>query len=841
MPPHLRPVEERRQAAQVPSDSASIARHVSDKPKQWDRRAFASQLDSYRRQVFENVRPYEAFPVEVAPPSLYCHPLASQPFTGCTGSIEPLYPSPSTVDALGRPVRRLKLHAPSAGIHQGFLAPVQHDYDIPYQQTPVNSRNGVQLQTRLLLRNFSTRASAPESALSKTPRKSNKQSGHSPLQVAESGSKHHTSSGRNDLPVPNPGFSSPFGSQIGSAVPESRTPSRKDASFPNAGVQSDQGEASAIPKSNDYLWLGYDQQDPTVRSLTARRNEDNVRIDAIHGKGGSCGPCRLSKKQCDALDHCQRCLHRRIPSEAAFLALLQSASYTPGLENISSYNFQAPVHINHTSPEKPDSAAMIAAQEQTTEHVNSWFKNVTETIDSKPFYNDIFQREVALDITSGVNGIRSTCFNLNFLDISSHLELTAYLLDEKELLAGFMGHSSTRRPPAPKHGQVGSHTIKNLSWVISNTFAFLRSMADAEIYASINSMPAARVTVSVIYASLYRLLLSKSHDLCSFVLKSLQHDFKYCTRRNRKDVLEDSLRGLAQYHRVVTGLSKMELGSSSEVAALFSGLGARTRSLLENAGVEKLFMRIYSKIKPRSALAFDGTVDSIFERLVSSYSSEVPEINSLSIALRVNSGNYSLRPVHTEAFRDADPYHHHEPIKVRDLLMKSDGPSVDPKQIYVDNMIEDFDFLGRTALEQPGPSGSCPSFFVSQNELSYIDPDVLETPSTSLNPEHASIRPSQQDTETESVKSESTVQNDHGIDLIRLVGAPPKTESATHGWSHVPRGKGCKRRERSGDSQNSSSASGHGHRKHVKLDSGRHSPQPSNYFGLLTHEPAALR
>jgi hypothetical protein len=779
--------------------------------------------------------------VDVVTPSISCHPLASQPFTGCIGSIEPLHPPSSAVDALGRPFREVRLHAPPAGINQGFLTPVQHDYNIPHQQAPVNSRNAVQLQTRLLLRNVSTKANAQENALSKTPRKSNKQSGHSPLQDAGSGSKCHISSGRNDLPLPNPGFPSPFGSQLESAVPEPRTRPRKDASFPNARARPDQSEPSTLGKSNEYLWLDYRQQDPTVRSLTVRRTEDNVRIDAIHDKGGSCGPCRQSKKQCDALDHCQRCLDRKVLSEAAFVASLQSASYTPGLENISSYNFQAPVDLGHTSPTNPGSAAMIAAQEQTTEHVNSWFKNVTEMIDSKPFYNDIFQREVSLVITSGVNGNTSTCFNLNFLDISSHLELTAYLLDEKELLAGFMGHSNTRRPPAPKHGQVGSHSIKSLSWVVSNTFAFLRSLADAEIYASINSMPAARATVSVIYASLYRLLLSKGHDLCSFVLKSLQQDFKYCTRRNRKDVIEDSLRGLAQYHRVVTGLSKMELGSCSEVAALFSGLKMRTTSLLENTGLERLFMRIYSKIPPRSALVFDGAAGSIFDELVSSYSSEVPDIKSLSIALRVNSGNSSLRPVHTEAFRDADPYHHHEPIKVRELLMKSDGPSVDPKQIYVDNMIYDFDFLGRSALEQSGPSGSCPSFFVGQDELSHIDPDVLETPSTSLDPEHASIRPSQQDTETESIKSESTVQNDLGIDRTQLIGAPPKTDPAAHGWSHVPRGKGCKRRERSGDSQNSSSASGRGHRKHVKLDSGRHSPQPSNYFGLLTHEPAALR
>ena len=343
----------------------------------------------------------------------------------------------------------------------------------------------------------------------------------------------------------------------------------------------------------------------------------------------------------------------------------------------------------------------------------------------------------------------------------------------------------------------------------------------------------------MVYASLYRLLLAKSDDLCSFVLKSLQQDFQYCTRRARKDVIEDSLRGLAQYYRVLTGLANLELGSSSEAAALFSQLRDRARDVLRDGDVKRLFLRIYAKIQPGPAQATDGVAHPVFKEFLSLYSAEVPEIKSLSIALRVNSGNNDLAPVSTEAIRETDPYHHYRPIKVRDLLKEIEDV-VDPKQVFVDDFLDNFAGLGRTLLEEPGPADRCPSSFLGQEALYDTDYAVMQALSSNLDAQHGSLRPSQQDTETGSIKSELTLQNDNDVDHSQLVDPSFKGKTVDPGWRDVPRGKGCKRRARSGDSQKAQSASDHGNRKHIKLDSGRESPPPYNYFGPLTHEPAAL-
>ena len=644
----------------------------------------------------------------------------------------------------------------------------------------------------------------------------------------------HSHEAGNNPSLLDRGSPSPLTFSVRSAAPQARThPTNDDGSV--SGVQIDQSRATSI-KNRVNGWVEYGKRDPTARFLQARSTEDNARMDAMHGIGGACLPCRRARRRCDALDYCQRCKDRGDPSEAQFLSSIQPASYAPGLEDISLYNLQSRTLLNNRLLAEPQSSAMVIAQEQATNHVNAWFKNVTRMIDPKLFYNGLFQREVSLLITSGLNRESTTCFNLEYLDISSHLEQTAYLLDEESLLAGFVGHSSAPIPPVPSHDQLCSRRIRHLSWIISHTFAFLRSFADADLYAAINNMPAARATVSIVYASLYRYLLAKCDDLCSIVLKSLQQDFQYCTRRSLKDVTQDLLHGVAEYHCVVTELARLELGTSSEAAALLWRLKDRATSLLQHGGIERLFRRIYKMAKPAPS-------ESMPKRLISSSSPNVPEIRSLSIALRVDSSNNDMRPVSTEAFRDTDPYQHHRPIKVRDLLKGTEDSAVDPKQIYVDYIVDNFDSLGHALPEQLGPSDNWRNYFVSQGASCSIGYASREALSTSLKGEHASICPSQQDTETRSIKSESTMQDDLDVKNTQFTDHCSRKEPVDHGWRDVPLGKASKRRERSGDSQNSRRSSGHGNRKHIKLDSGRGSPTPykHNYFDVLTDEPTLLR
>jgi Fungal Zn(2)-Cys(6) binuclear cluster domain len=584
--------------------------------------------------------------------------------------------------------------------------------------------------------------------------------------------------------------------------------------------------------------LQHDQKDPTIRSLHARSPEDNDRIDKIKDKGGACGPCRRSKRRCDDLNHCQGCIRRGILSETGFLASLEPTAYTAGLASISLYDLESPALLRNELLAEPDSSIVFAAQDQATKHVNSWFKNVTRSIDSKLFHAAEFERLVSLGISS--NGKRNTCFNLELLDIVAHLEHSAYQLEEEKLLAGFARHASARGPPEPKAGRPRAHCVRHLSWVVTNTFTFLKSFADAELFAAINSMSAARATVSIVYASLYRLLLAKSQDLCLFVQKSMQQDFQYCTRSGRKELIEESLRALTHYYRVVAGLAYLDVTSSPEVAALFTGLQGRARNLLENGGVRRLILEIHAKARPGRAQSSHESSPSVFSDILSSWSPEVQEIKPLSISLRVNSGNHCIAPVSTEAIRDADPYRHYKAIKVRDLLKETQDSAIDPKQLFVNEIIGNFDFLSREFLELPGPSDSYPSFFMGQDVLSDSDDILKHALSTSLDPEHASLGSSQQDTDLESVKSETTVQNDLTLAHTQATDPSSTTKSADQGWSNVPRGKGCKRRERSGDSQNSSRSSGRANRKHVKIESGRQSPV-SNYFGVLTAEPTVLR
>jgi hypothetical protein len=796
---------------------------------------------TFHAQIFANAQPYDHFGLDAVLPSVYCPPLPDRPFTSCFGSIAPVEQIRSNIDALGLPIAPVKLHVPPSGTNQSSVPPARHDHSFTRQTGSVScNNNAVQLQTRRLLQSAMRSGTAQQNVSSKIQRKSAKNPGRSSLPGMEASLHDQSSKHCNGGALPKPSSSSSFNASTRPVKYGSRTCPTEDVAPSVPEVQVNHAESFASFNSCEYTWLEHWQRDPKMRSLPKRSEEDNNRIDAMSKKGGACGPCRRIKKRCDELDHCRGCVHRGILSEAKFLASLKPVSYTPDLEDISLHNLESLALSHNRSLASPDTATILGAQAQATNHVNAWFKNVTRMIDPKPFYNDMFEPLVSLDISSGFKKKLNTCFNLEYLDISSHLEVTAYQLDEESLLAGFVVHGGVQVPPTPRNGRLRSQCVNHLSGAVSNTFAFLRSFADAEIYASINNMSAARASISIVYASLYRLLLAKSDDLCFFILKSLRQDFHYCTRRSRKAIIKDSLRGVAQYHRVVAGLANLELMSSPEVAALFSDLKDHAKTLLRNGGIKSLFLRILAQTRPISAPPLHESSDTTFQELISSYASDLPEIKSLSIALRVNSGNHRLRPMSTELIRDSDPYHHYRPIKVRDLLKETEALVIDPKQVYVDDFLDNFNVLGRTRLDEAGPSVSCPSSFIGPKVMSGSRHLETEAPSTSLNPEHASLRTSQRDTEVRSIKSESTVQNDLDVDQTQPIKSLLKEGPAEQVWRDVPCGKRCKRRKRSRDSQHSRRASGQGHRKHTRLDSGRESPPPYNYYGPLTLEPDTL-
>jgi hypothetical protein len=476
---------------------------------------------------------------------------------------------------------------------------------------------------------------------------------------------------------------------------------------------------------------------------------------------------------------------------------------------------------------------VLAAQARATDHVNSWFARVTKMVDRKSFDLFMCSHHVSLDINSGFDGReKNSSFRLDFLDIFLHLTQTPLQLDEQNLLEGFLAHTHLRKPPLPQRNRRPSECIRHLGWMVYNACAFLKSFANAEIYTSIQSMSAARATVSVVYVSLYRFLLDKSGILCSYILRSMQLSFKYCKQRSWKDHIDDALRALTQYYRVVYALANMELSASPGVASLLSDLQSRATTLLRDGHIKRLILLIHAMRKDPKATVVSEMNRTEFRDLLKSYTSEVPEISPLSIALRVESGDNSVRPAPTEAFRDADPYHHYKPIKVRDLLKESDDILTGPQQQYIDYFVDNFDDLGHTRFPERHPIGT---FAIASQEKSSSSSAL--NPSTSLDPSHASLRASQQDTDARSVTSESTVKNDFDVYFAEHLDNQPKAEPADHGWNHVPLGKGRKRRQRSNDS-GSRGSSGDSHRKHFKHGSGRESP---NYFGILTQEPAALR
>jgi hypothetical protein len=551
-----------------------------------------------------------------------------------------------------------------------------------------------------------------------------------------------------------------------------------------------------------------------------------------------------------------------VPSEEEFLASVKSTSPRPGLEEISLCQIDSPAVLDDRSLAETDSGmtnvkvARRADSNHAHDHVNRWFKKVTRMIDPKPFKDGSFtvQREVSLKITSGPNGDKNTettetSFSLAYFDISCHLELLYWLTDhEDSLVAAFLGHPSAPKPPAPGDGEPRSRFIKHLSLMVTNIVNFLQNFEEANVYAAISGMPVARATGSIIYASFYRLLLDKGHALCSFVLASLQQKFRYCIRGTFKTVVEDSLRALAEYHRVLKMLAGPRFGSSSEAAVLFQGLRDRAADLLLHRGTERLFLRVYNQLKVEPKRTINNTSQSMIEDLINRYYARPSVIKPLSIALRVNSIQSDIAPVPTEAFRDTDPYHHHRCIKVRDLLKESESSVTDPKQILVDGLVDNFDFLGHWPPQQqsePWKSGAslCLGELPFNGSTVYTETQSL---STSLDREHASERPSQDDTDLESIKSESTAQDFLGLDLIFDLGATPVGGAGSEakaspdlGWQHVLPGKGCKRRKGSGDSSNSDDSAGRGGRKHVRSGSPP-AAYKHNFFGVLTGKPTRL-
>ena len=597
--------------------------------------------------------------------------------------------------------------------------------------------------------------------------------------------------------------------------------------------------------------------DPTARSLRPRSNQDYERVEAIRAKGGTCLPCRQAKTRCDAFDHCQRCIHKNVLSEKEFIASINTSSNQPGLEDISLCQLYCPAVLDNRSLAETDSGITNttidgrADNNHAYDQVTRWFKKVTSMTDPKPFDSFTVQREVTLKITSGPNRNKTTdsSFSLDYFDISCHLEQQSpYWLTEDNLVAAFLGHSSAPKAPAPQDGPPRSQDVKHLSWLVTHIFNFLQDFEEADVYAAIRHIPAARASVSLIMASFYHLLLQKGDALCSFVLASERQKFSYCIRgtSKSKSIVEDSLGALAEYHSVLTRLAGPRWGSSSEVAALFQSLGDRAEAILLHRGTERLFLRVYNQLKVKPKRTINNTSQSEIKELINRYCARPSDTRVLSIALRVNPVQSDMAPVPTEAFRDTDPYHHHRCIKVRDLLKESESSATDPKQIFVDGFVNNFDFLGDWLPGEAESSSNGASLFFGP--MPFDSSASVDTQSllTSLDREHASERPSQDDTDLESIKSESTVQDVLGLDWIfdsdaTQVGgdcSEPKASPDLE-WQHVPRGKGCKRRKGSGDSSNSDRSSARGRRKHVRSGSPPAS-HTQNYFGVLTGEPTRL-
>lgn len=726
-------------------------------------------------QVIETARPYDVSPITDEAPRAYCCPFAGHSFVDPFGSTAGLGPVPFTIDNVSDIDLLIRPSARSVGITPNTFPIIGHEYESPHNASLSNSSSASQLQTPRLFES----SSIGRTAVRNTRRKRKRASANS----------------------------SPNG----------------------------QSELTTPINNRELTWVNHGQKVPGARILRAQTYSDQDRKEAIKDKGGVCGPCRISRKQCDASDHCALCIRRNIPSEARLMTSPQSV---PGIQKISLSNLESSPSFTDRRSAENHPATHSTVQKRTIDHVKSWFENATKSIDSQPFKNDRFQRQISLDITSGVNRQTRTRFNLDFLDISRHLESRADPLEGEALADSLLRHSSARTPLTPTSDQPRSCIVTELSAIVSHTFAFLKSLANANIYASIPEMSAAHATISIIYASLYRLLLAKSDALCSIVLKSLQKDFDdYCIRRKSIDNL---LRGIAQYHRVVNGLANWEPNSPSEPGVFVPQLGECAKLLLRGRGIRELLLRIRAMSKKATAIAPDGSAESIFDRIMSNYSTEVPEIHCLNIVVRVHSSDNEKAPVPTQAMRDTDPYHHRKPIRVQRLLNHNGDWGIKYQQLFVDDLVNDFDRLQRTSLEQPGPSDSCPSFLDSSDVFMYGTYGAVQNVPTSLEPEHASTQPSQQDTATASITSDVTAWNDPVLDDFQFMDEILSGEPAKNGRQDVADDKHGKRREGSGDSLHSHLTTGYTQGKYDGLAYGRNSPPLLDPFDYWVDEPGAL-
>jgi hypothetical protein len=611
----------------------------------------------------------------------------------------------------------------------------------------------------------------------------------------------------------------------------------------NSNPSSGQTASTNSTQKINYQFVHHDMIDPTARSLRPRSNQDSERRDAMSEKGGACLPCGQAKIQCDPSDHCRNCVHKDLPSEKEFWASIKSTLHQPGLEFISLDQISTPTErVSSTTNHSRGTDTSHAH-----DHLNAWFQNVTRMIDSEPFLNDFTTAKVSLKITSASNEEETTetSFSLPYEDISTHLDQSTYsLVDfEDSLVAAFLGHSSAPKP-ALQHGRSPSQSVEHLSWVVTNTFDFLQSFEKADMYAALIQIPAARASVSVIYSGFYRLLLEKANALCSFVLASLKQKFPYCTRRRFKNVVKDSLCALAEYHRILTRLAEPKLGSSSEVAALFQCLRDRAATILRHRDTERLFLRVYNQLKGPK-LTFENTSQFKIEELINEYCARPSSPKLLSIALCIIPVQSDTAPVPTAAFRDTDPYRQHRGVKLSDLLKESESSTIDPKQLVLDSIVDHFNDLGHRLPELVEGSNRGPSLFFGQVPS---DSTSVESQSllTSLNREHASERPSQDDTDLESFQSESTIQNIFDLDSILSLDVTPAAsersepkESPDLTWQHAPRRKGRKRRKGSRDSSNSEHSADRGGRKHVRSGSPSAASQ-RNYYEVFTSEPTRL-